>query len=81
MLPVKHGVSGLVLEDYEWSPETGSATLLYSHEHDEDKIVATLHLAQPWLPNHGGWSERKEPGVLLAELRFQPEINYSYEED
>ena len=76
-----HGVRGLVLEEFDWNPETGKAYFAYSHENDEDVLVAWAQTNQPWLPSHEGWDSYSEPAVLTHNLREQPVINYDSVEE
>lgn len=55
---IKHSIDGWILEEYDWVPETGVATLLYEKFDAETKkvLTETVVLQQPQHPEHAGWS-------------------------
>lgn len=54
---VKHGRNGWQLADYDWSFETGVATLTYERVRPDTEEVVTkvITKAQPAGPQHAGW--------------------------
>ncbi len=56
----RHGQDGWVLEDMEWSPDTGGARLEYSRA----GRTCERHVLQPAVPEHEGWSDRPFQDVL-----------------
>lgn len=54
---VAHGRDGWILDDYDWDPETGVATLTYERvRKDTGEIqTKTIMKAQPALLTHAGW--------------------------
>lgn len=54
----RHGENGWTLEDYDWDPESGVATMEYSRQtpgekEPETRVITVNHPAQP---NHEGWT-------------------------
>lgn len=57
---VAHGRDGWELEDYDWDPATGLATLTYERVRKDTGEVQTKQLTkyQPTDPKHAGWNTR-----------------------
>lgn len=54
----RHGENGWILEDMDWDPESGVATLEYSRYVPgvKEPEVVFITKQQPMLPTHEGWT-------------------------
>lgn len=61
-----HGRDGWVLEEYDWNPDTGIASLIYERLHPATKAHEYMRLEspQPATPNHVGWTASDSVNAL-----------------